>query len=174
MALSPCQNGERLRITLATYKWRQSNPCVKMASVPVSKWPPSMCQNGTCPRVKMASVHVSKMARKNGGRVPVPGVGSRCKVVGPVRQVRPFNGEHVVVTSWMKEPVLPIFSRRNIKVKSAVFKLYRRQKTRYFFKHRRGVTPLNVCIWNAFIVSSFCLHSLHRAASQRAERLKVR
>ncbi len=58
MALSPCQNGECLRITLFTYKCacpcvkNGRRPQVKMAAVPVSKWPPSMCQTGSRPRVK--------------------------------------------------------------------------------------------------------------------------
>jgi hypothetical protein len=75
-------------------------------SVHVSKWPPFIFQTGARPRVKMAL--------KNGGRVPVPGVGSRCEVVGPVRQVRPFDGEHVVVASCMKENRFCSFSRVEI------------------------------------------------------------
>jgi hypothetical protein len=61
-----------------------------MAAVLVSIWHPSTDQNGRRPRVKMAL----KMAA-----VFLPGVGSRCEVVGPVRQVGPFNGENVVVAS---------------------------------------------------------------------------
>ncbi len=89
-----------------------------MAPVHVSKWHLFPCQNGTIPMakqrmsqnnsnpnlsgaclpVKMAAVHVPKMARKMAA-VSVPGVGSRCEVVGPICQVRPFNGEHVVIAS---------------------------------------------------------------------------
>jgi hypothetical protein len=76
---------------------------------PMSKWRMSQNNsvqihiNGACPRVKMAPILTGSRPRvKKGAKmaaVGLPGVGSRCEVVGPVRQVRPFNGEHVVVTS---------------------------------------------------------------------------